>query len=205
MVSPPAVGPGTVELMFGQADPFPVDSVETDPPPGRRRDDVVTARVAGRASALALALTLTACTPAVPALSAGPGCTVRDGRADITCTPGATNPDVTPDTLTITICQSGWTATVRPPAAVTNALKARQMTEYHQAGSPAGFEEDHLVALETGGAPRDPSNLWPQPRSGTRSAAVKDAEENRVHRDICAGRLTLHDGQARLLADWTHS
>ncbi len=181
---------------------------------------------AGLASTVAaVALALTACTPAgsspgtgapavagttvttsdgVTPLARSAGCNVHDGRADITCTPGATNPDVTPDTLANTICTPNWTATVRPPTAVTDALKTQQMADYHQAGPAADFEEDHLIALSAGGAPRDPSNLWPQPRSGTRSAAVKDAEENRVHRDICAGRLTLHDGQAQLLADWTH-
>jgi hypothetical protein len=29
-------------------------------------------------------------------------------------------------------------------------------------GNPKDYEEDHLISLELGGAPRDPKNLWPQ-------------------------------------------
>ncbi len=32
--------------------------------------------------------------------------------------------------------------------------------------NPAHYQEDHLVPLELGGAPRDPRNLWPQPNDG---------------------------------------
>ena len=112
--------------------------------------------------------------------------------------PGALNPDVTQATIGSTICVLGWTATVRPPQAYTDALKRRQMAERHLPGSPADYEEDHLVPIELGGAPRDPANLWPEPRSGPPPvAADKDAAENRLRREVCAGATTLD--RARVL------
>jgi hypothetical protein len=108
--------------------------------------------------------------------------------ASRTRTPGVYNPAVTQATIVSTICVSGWTATVRPPTSYTNALKLTQMAQYHDTGSPAGYEEDHLIPLELGGAPRDPRNLWPEPhpRSG-----VVDGIETHLKSLICKGQLTL--------------
>lgn len=39
------------------------------------------------------------------------------------CTPGAVNPAVTQASVSSTICRSGYTATIRPPASVTDRLK----------------------------------------------------------------------------------
>ena len=111
--------------------------------------------------------------------------------------PGALNPDVTQATIGSTICVPGWTATVRPPEAYTDALKRRQMAERHLPGSPADYEEDHLVPLELGGATRDPANLWPEPRSGPPPVASdKDGAENRLRRSVCAGATTLDRARA---------
>lgn len=70
--------------------------------------------------------------------------------------PPAVNPAVTQESIGTTICVPGWTATVRPPAAYTSALKARQIAERHLPGTLADYEEDHLVPLELGGAPGQP-------------------------------------------------
>jgi hypothetical protein len=84
--------------------------------------------------------------------------------SDSSCTPGAYNPDVTQSTIHSTICVSGWTATVRPPRSYTNALKAQGVIDYGYSDTNlADYEEDHLVPLELGGAPRDPGNLGPSP------------------------------------------
>lgn len=131
-------------------------------------------------------------------------CTVQDGRADVRCTPGVTNPQVTQATIGQTICVRGWTATIRPPASYTTALKRQQMVQYGESGSLAGYEEDHLIPLEAGGDPRDPRNLWPEPRSGTRSAAVKDRAENAARESVCSGRMSLAAAQAQIQSDWTH-
>ncbi|WP_255637963.1 hypothetical protein [Amycolatopsis sp. DSM 110486] len=86
------------------------------------------------------------------------------------CTPGTYNPDVTQSNIHSTICVSGWTATVRPPTSYTNPLKVQGIADY---------EEDHMVPLELGGAPRDPKNLWPEPYSGTQAAHTKDGTETK--------------------------
>lgn len=132
-------------------------------------------------------------------------CHVVDGRADIRCTPGALNPDVTQATIHSTICVPGWTTTIRPPAAFTNLLKTSQMQQYGETGPPSAYEEDHLIPLEAGGSPTDPRNLWPEPLAGPAGAHTKDHDENTARRDICAGRSTLAQAQQRLLAKWTHS
>ncbi|MEU3862683.1 hypothetical protein AB0F03_36140 [Streptomyces sp. NPDC028722] len=99
---------------------------------------------------------------------------------DPLCQPGAFNPDVTQATIGSTICVSGWTSTVRPPTSYTNPLKVQQIAAYgYSDTSTADYEEAHLVPLELGGAPRDPKNLWPEPRysTGGKTAGNKDTVE----------------------------
>lgn len=123
-------------------------------------------------------------TGSVTPIRPAPGsCQVIEGRADVRCTPGAINLDVTQATIGTTVCVPGWTVKIRPPAAYTNLLKTSQMIEYGQTGPPSDFEEDHLINLGIGGAPQDPHNLFPQPRTGPRSASVKDQEETQLQRD----------------------
>ncbi|MFJ9458103.1 hypothetical protein ACIRST_23825 [Kitasatospora sp. NPDC101447] len=123
---------------------------------------------------------------------------------DPSCTPGAYNPDVTQDTIGQTICVSGWTATVRPPTSYTNPLKVRQIAQYgYDDTSTADYEEDHLVPLELGGAPRDPANLWPEPRYGTEPAQSKDSVETRLKNAVCSGRVGLDDARGAIASDWT--
>ena len=90
-------------------------------------------------------------------------------------TPGALNPRVRQSTIKKTICKSGWTKTIRPPVAFTNALKIKQMVLYEETGLPSEYEEDHFIPLELGGAPRNPKNLWPEPRSQSK---LSDPLEN---------------------------
>ncbi|NUQ95538.1 MAG: hypothetical protein HOY79_02890 [Streptomyces sp.] len=123
---------------------------------------------------------------------------------DPTCQPGAYNPDVTQDTIGSTICVSGWTATVRPPASYTTPLKVQQIADYgYSDTSTADYEEDHLVPLELGGAPRDPQNLWPEPRYGNQPAASKDSVENKLKKAVCADTVTLDDARSAIASDWT--
>lgn len=114
-----------------------------------------------------------------------------------TRTPGVTNPAVTQTTIKTTICVSGWTAKVRPPASFTNALKLKQMRQYGVSGKPAAYEEDYLIPLELGGAPRDPKNLWPEPHN---QSTHSDPLETALKRKVCAGNLTLAQGRAQILA-----
>jgi hypothetical protein len=131
------------------------------------------------------------------------------GLPDPRLTPGSINPHVTQENIATTVCKSGWTATVRPPAAYTNALKVAQILEYGYSDRRlADYEEDHLVPLELGGAPRDPNNLWPEPRQitlqdGTMVGSdAKDGLENYLRRQVCAGSKPLADAQSLIAGDW---
>lgn len=144
--------------------------------------------------------------------------------------PGATNPDITPESINGNICKKGWsTKSIRPPASVTTALKRVQMKSLgytalnmlprvptksgkgtkpdlrkcvDHSATPACYEEDHLISLELGGDPRSPDNLWPEPWFGPWNAHVKDTLENRLHRMVCAGQIPLREAQQAIASDW---
>lgn len=123
---------------------------------------------------------------------------------DPNCQPGAYNPDVTQSTIGSTICTSGWTATVRPPTSYTNPLKVKQIGEYgYSDTSTADYEEDHLVPLELGGAPKATTNLWPEPRYGTQTAASKDGVETKLKNAVCKGTITLASARSAIARNWT--
>jgi hypothetical protein len=86
------------------------------------------------------------------------------------------------------------TKTIRPPAAYTNALKKAQLIEFQYADkNPSHYEEDHLISLELGGAPRSHKNLWPEPWSQARRD--DHGIEARLHNEVCHGALTLRQTQ----------
>ena len=114
--------------------------------------------------------------------------------ADPVRTPGVLNPDVTQADIRSTICRHGWTDTIRPPTSYTNALKAKQMRQYREAGSLSDYQEDHLISLELGGDPTDPRNLWPEPYP---RASEVDQMENELNSEVCSGQLTLAEAQQR--------
>jgi hypothetical protein len=91
---------------------------------------------------------------------------------------------------------------VRPPESDTEALKIRQLHAYGLPGPVRGYEEDHLVPLSIGGAPADPRNLWPEPRSGTYGALEKDQLETWVARAACDRRVPLARLQHDMASDW---
>jgi hypothetical protein len=142
--------------------------------------------------------------------SAGPIATRSTiGLPDRAHTPGAINPAATQDDLATTVCKSGWATSVRPPSAYTSALKVVQIIEYGYADrNPSHYQEDHLVPLELGGAPRDRRNLWPEPNEavlpdGTSVGSTqKDALEDSLHTRVCTGGLLLADAQRMIAGDW---
>jgi hypothetical protein len=73
---------------------------------------------------------------------------------------------VTQANIKSTICVSGWTATVRPPASFTQALKLKLVGGRSHKAAMRLNELDHCCPLELGGAPADPRNLWLQPWTG---------------------------------------
>lgn len=121
---------------------------------------------------------------------------------DASLTPGATNPDVTQANIGETICVPDWTKSIRPSASYTGELKRKQMEDRGLPGEPSAYEEDHLISLEIGGSPTDEQNLWPEPWTGTWNAHVKDKLENRLHKLVCAGTITLDEAQKAIAADW---
>lgn len=125
---------------------------------------------------------------------------------DPNLTPGLTNPNVTQDNIKDNICNPNWTTkSIRPAVSYTNALKLAQIKQYgYQDTNPASYEEDHLIALTDGGNPTDPKNLWPQPYAYP-GAHEKDKLEVLVHQKICAGDITLKQGQDMLSQNWYKS
>lgn len=158
-------------------------------------------------------LTRTAVPPLSPSAATSTSCTYQHAAngavlPDPTCTPGATNPDVTQANLGATICKRGWTSTVRPPVSVTEPQKLASMKQYGATGPASAYEYDHRVPLETGGATDDTMNLWPEgyTRSGNAPPAggseAKDKIENFVNKQICSGAMTLADGQSVFEGDF---
>jgi hypothetical protein len=121
-----------------------------------------------------------------------------DPLPDPACTPGSIDPAVTQATINSTICRSGYTATVRPPASDTGRWKIRTYVFYALDTSTRG-EYDHLVPLELGGS-NATSNLWIEPGS---IPNPKDKVENRLHDQVCAGDISLATAQRAIATDWT--
>jgi hypothetical protein len=128
--------------------------------------------------------------------------TAADGEAlpDPNCTPGAISPKVTQDTLATTICKTGYTKSIRPPASITAAEKRGNAAAYGYSGPLSGIEYDHLVPLQLGGDPNDPRNLWVEPGA---SPNPKDGIESKLHQLVCEGRVPLAAAQEAIANDWT--
>lgn len=126
----------------------------------------------------------------------------HDGTAvlqDAKATPGVVDAQLTKEKL----CDPAFhTGTVRN---VTQSQKVRACRAYGiTEGCPGkGYELDHLVSIELGGA-NDDGNLWPQPVDGPGVVGyhTKDVVENRAHRAVCAGDLTLAEAQEGIRTDW---
>jgi hypothetical protein len=133
-----------------------------------------------------------------------------DYLPDPHCTPGATNPRVTQANLAKTICKSGYTAGIRPPADITGREKKASEAAYGFKGKASTTEYDHLISLEIGGDPNSPLNLWPEPnKSG--AAGVdnpKDKVENTLNSLVCdavhgKAYLPLAKAQYLIATNWT--
>jgi len=100
---------------------------------------------------------------------------------------------------------------VRPPAAHTDAAKARQLAAGYPGATGLGaadVEEDHLV-IALGGDPRSEQNRWPQPRhirdrdSRDVGAPAKDGLEGWLYDQVCHRQtVPLARTQAELATDW---
>ncbi len=149
----------------------------------------------------ALALLLLA---ACASYSAPTTCSIRLGALpDPSCNPGLMNPEVSQDNIDQTICVPGYTKTIRPPVSYTDAQKQESIAAYgYSDTNPRDYEEDHLVALELGGDPMDPRNLWAEPRYGSPNASDKDKVENYLHGAVCSHQMTLAEAQQGISTNW---
>jgi hypothetical protein len=111
--------------------------------------------------------------------------------------PGEVDTHVTQATIPSTICQPGYTTKVRPSRKVTDAIKRRLVNGLP--GSPQAYELDHLIPIGLGGHPTSPKNLWLQTWP---AAAMKDRDDLRLHREVCAGLMTLEQAQHEIVATW---
>ncbi len=120
-------------------------------------------------------------------------------------TPGAIDPNVTQSSIESTICVPGYTKTVRPPEKFTHDLKRQLIAAYGLKDSLSDYELDHFIPLELGGCPDCVSNLWPEPYDGDFGARRKDILENRLHREVCSGQLSLAEAQYEIASDWVRA
>lgn len=115
---------------------------------------------------------------------------------------GAVNPKVTQENIKETICKSGWSVKQRPSDRFIFSLKIKMLTEQHLPGRIVDYELDHYIPLELGGHPTSLDNLWMEPYSPKPDAHEKDKIENYLHRQVCAGKMTLTDAQKIISTDW---
>ena len=124
------------------------------------------------------------------------GCRVRGPLPDHACTPGARFKYATKRK----VCRPGYSSAVRH---VTDATKRAVYAAYGMTRrfNGANGEVDHLVSLELGGS-NARANLFPEaarPRPGSHE---KDRLENRLHDEVCTGKLKLRRAQKLISTDW---
>jgi hypothetical protein len=152
------------------------------------------------AGALPVAASAAAARPV--AASVPTHCHSAVGLPDHRCTPGVAWWRVRQQNIGRTICKSGWTSTIRPPGSYTGPLKITQIHEYgYSRTNPRLYEEDHLIPLELGGAPRAVKNLWPEFANGHRPNP-KDEVENALKDAVCDGTVKLARAQRAIAKDW---
>ena len=120
--------------------------------------------------------------------------TIGPSAPDPTLTPGVLARDADGRLLTkAAICTTTWG---RDRRHVDDAMRQKVARRY---GVPWAkhrlYEFDHLIPRELGGAD-DVRNLWPQILDP--DARIKDREENRLHRAVCAGTIDLPTAQHQM-------
>ena len=124
------------------------------------------------------------------------GCVISSNREqDSGCTPGAVFTNVTKDM----VCRKGYSSSVRN---VSSSTKNQVYAEYGITSHKSGeFEVDHLVSLELGGS-NTIANLWPEAASPTPGFHQKDSVENKLHSEVCSGKISLTEAQNEIVNDW---
>ncbi len=123
------------------------------------------------------------------------GCVSQDKLPDPACTPGAILSDATKDK----ICVAGYAGDTRNvPDSEKNQVYAEYDVRTHTTGQ---YEVDHLISLELGGS-NDIANLWPEPAEPRPGFHEKDKVENYLHKQVCAGAISLKDAQYQISHNW---
>jgi hypothetical protein len=113
---------------------------------------------------------------------------------------GSIDSDVTPDTLSSTVCVSGYTKSVRPDAGYTNGIKLEMLREAGIGRSALSeYTLDHIIPLAIGGHPSDRSNLQLQT---VEDAKRKDRVEVKLQCLVCSGQVGLEEAQQQIGEDW---
>lgn len=115
---------------------------------------------------------------------------------------------MTQGNLSTTICMGGYTTSVRPPQSITGAEKTASAAAYGYTGSLHTGEYDHLIALELGGDPNSPANLWVEPNdrpSATSTYNTKDSLEARLKSLVCSGQMSLAAAQQAIATNWVQA
>ncbi|MGI8419211.1 MAG: HNH endonuclease [Candidatus Levyibacteriota bacterium] len=124
------------------------------------------------------------------------GCQGNGALQDLQCTPGTVDASLTKDVL----CSA--TFTTKSVRNVPSSEKQEVYSEYgipsHQ---PGQYEVDHLVSLELGGS-NDIANLWPEAAEPRPGFHEKDLVENYLHKQVCAGSISLQDAQQKVATNW---
>lgn len=98
---------------------------------------------------------------------------------------------------TAAICTPGWAEAHRD---VSEATKDQVAGEYGLS-SRDGYEIDHLIPLELGGA-NSVANLWPEPYDSPYGATQKDGLEDYLHDQVCHHGMPLSQAQHAIAANW---
>jgi len=112
------------------------------------------------------------------------------------------NPDVTQANISETICQHGWSASVRPPVSYTNQIKIQLMEREGLPLELIGNQIlDHKINISIGGSPDDPRNMALQDASTSRE---KDRAERIAQRLVCSGQMPLRRAQEVMFNNWEY-
>lgn len=117
--------------------------------------------------------------------------------------PGAIDID-TSTHVAQTLCNTSWsTSSIRPPTSYTNPIKTKLVAEYNKLHGTnytnADGELDHVISLEIGGSPTSTDNLAFEPG---KIPNPKDSVENRLHKEVCIGQITLQKAQECISTNW---
>jgi hypothetical protein len=121
----------------------------------------------------------------------------------------AQSPPILPGEIPDPVKTPGKTAPTKQPRDVPPAVKLQvwHLYGYDATIGPynlhsADYEIDHLIPLGLNGT-NDIENLWPQPRKGNWTAAMKDHREHRIEDKFKQGGIALKGAQGMFTPDWT--